>query len=226
MSHLPTIVLAVINGKPVTTSRDIAIHFDKRHKNVLQGIENIDCSPQFNGLNFQPVKYQDSKGESRKEYQITRDGFMYLVMGFTGKRASVYKEAYIYAFNEMERKLHERYQAALQQGKPKINDILHSAISLEKIIVEITYTKQGDVVNVNKLEQPSDLVITKEEPTVPKRPSWLLLVETFFDEIESGGIPEKMRQNMLLSKEMTSTNERHDCLFFRLSNLMRIVVQK
>jgi hypothetical protein len=45
-------------------------------------------------------------------------------------------------------------------------------------------------------------------------------VETFFDEIESGSIPEKMRQNMLLSKEMTLMNERHDCLFFRLSNLM------
>ena len=220
MSHIPTITLAVINGKPVTTSRDITIHFDKRHKNVLQSIENLDCSPQFNELNFQPVEYQDSKGESRKEYKITRDGFMYLVMGFTGKHAALYKEAYIYAFNEMEQKLQSLYQTVPQQGKPKINDILHSAISLEKIIVEITYTRQGDVININKLEQPSDLTITKEEPTILRIPSWQLIVETFFDEIESGGISEKMRQNILLSKEMTSKNEQHNCLFFRLSNLM------
>ncbi len=46
------------------------------------------------------------------------------------------------------------------------------------------------------------------------------MVETFFDEIENDGIPEAMLQNMLLSKEMPSKNKQHDCLFFRLTNLM------
>ncbi len=32
-----------------------------------------------------PVTDQDSKGESRKAYKITRNGFIYLAMGFTGK---------------------------------------------------------------------------------------------------------------------------------------------
>ncbi|EOS1856350.1 Rha family transcriptional regulator, partial [Escherichia coli] len=34
---------------------------------------------------------------------ITRDGFAFLAMGFTGKRAARFKEAYINAFNQMER---------------------------------------------------------------------------------------------------------------------------
>ncbi len=95
------IKLTIINGKAITTSRQIAYYFNKRHKNVLQSIENLDYSPQFNGLNFQPVEYQDDKGELRKEYQITRNGFVYLAMGFTGKRAAQFKEAYIYAFDEI-----------------------------------------------------------------------------------------------------------------------------
>ena len=38
-------------------------------------------------------------------YEITRDGFVYLCMGFTGKQAAKWKEAYIHAFNELEREI-------------------------------------------------------------------------------------------------------------------------
>lgn len=40
-------------------------------------------------------------------YYLTRDGFTLLAMGFTGKIAARFKEAYIEAFNEMERTLRE-----------------------------------------------------------------------------------------------------------------------
>nr|WP_277668545.1 Rha family transcriptional regulator [Caproiciproducens galactitolivorans] len=33
---------------------------------------------------------------------MTRDGFMFLVMGYRGKKAAAIKEAYIKQFNEME----------------------------------------------------------------------------------------------------------------------------
>jgi Rha family phage regulatory protein len=220
MSHIKNIKLIMVNELPATTSREIAIHFNKRHKNVLQSIENLNCSPQFTELNFQPSDYKDSSGKTCKEYIVFRDGFIFLTMGFTGELAGDYKEAYIYSFNRMEKELQNPYKTLPQRVKPKINDILQSAISLEKIIVEITYTKQGDVINVNKLEQSLDRLTTKEAPTISSTSSWQLIVETFFSEIESSSIPEKMRQNILLSKEMTSTNEQHDCLFFRLSNLM------
>jgi len=40
-------------------------------------------------------------------YLITRDGFMLLAMGFTGKKAMQFKLAYIEAFNQMEQELKE-----------------------------------------------------------------------------------------------------------------------
>jgi phage regulator Rha-like protein len=38
-------------------------------------------------------------------YYVTRDGFAFLAMGFTGKKAAQFKERYIAAFNAMEKKL-------------------------------------------------------------------------------------------------------------------------
>lgn len=90
------------NGKPVTTSRKIAEVFEKEHYNVLRDIESLDCSGEFNALNFELVKYKDKKGEKRPEYIITKDGFVFLVMGYRGKKAAAFKEAYIKQFNAME----------------------------------------------------------------------------------------------------------------------------
>jgi len=47
------------------------------------------------------VDYVDGKGEKRSMWEITKDNFMFLVMGFTGKRAAQIKEAYINEFNHM-----------------------------------------------------------------------------------------------------------------------------
>jgi Rha family phage regulatory protein len=91
-----------------TTSLLVAEKFDKLHKNVLQSIElTIEKCPDkdFNGLNFQPVNYIDAKGESRPMYNLTRDGFVMLAMGFTGSKAFLWKIAFINAFNRMEQLL-------------------------------------------------------------------------------------------------------------------------
>lgn len=68
--------VAVINGTIKTTSLKIAEHFGKRHDNVMKAIKNLDCSREFNALNFEVVEYIDIKGEKRPAYEITRDGFM------------------------------------------------------------------------------------------------------------------------------------------------------
>jgi Rha family phage regulatory protein len=220
MPSIQGIELTVMNGKPTTTSRQIAINFHKRHDTVLRKIENLDCSKHFNRHNFVPVQYEDEKGESRKAYNITRDGFVYVAMGFTGKHAAQFKEAYIDAFNKMEERLKNLRQIQLGQAEPNLDYFLSIGQSLKTTRVEISHTKKGEIINVTELEQKPEYKISLQEPIIPAKLSWQLIVETFFDEIENGGIPEKMRQNILLSKEMTSTNKQHDCLFFRLSNLM------
>ena len=100
-----SIELSIVGNQTVTTSRQISEVFSKQHSHVLRKIQTLDCSEEFNRLNFELVDYIDSKGQSRKEFQITRDGFTMLAMGFTGKKAAQFKEAYINAFNDMEKQL-------------------------------------------------------------------------------------------------------------------------
>ena len=57
-------------------------------------------------------------------YLITRDGFVFLVMGFTGKTAAKFKEAYIRAFNVMEERL-RRMQSSPQYTMADAPRLVH-----------------------------------------------------------------------------------------------------
>ncbi|EAH8206961.1 hypothetical protein ETH03_07295, partial [Campylobacter coli] len=59
----------------------------------------------FTESNFILSTYKDKKGELRPCYNLTRDGFSLLVMGFTGEKAYKWKIEFIKAFNEMEKRL-------------------------------------------------------------------------------------------------------------------------
>ncbi len=107
-----------IEGDAVkTNSRFVAEVFGKQHKNVLRDINNLDCSEEFNGLNFEPVKYTDAKGEVRPMVDMTFDGFTFLVMGFTGAVAAQFKEAYITEFNRMRAELLKQRDEEIAQLK-------------------------------------------------------------------------------------------------------------
>lgn len=84
-----------------TTSLKVADIFNKQHKDVLRKLESLECSSDFNERNFTLVEYKDAKGENRPMYEMSKDGFMFLVMGFTGAAAAKIKEAYINTFNQM-----------------------------------------------------------------------------------------------------------------------------
>lgn len=83
-------------------SRYVAKEFDKQHQHVLRDIENLDCSDGFRQSNFGRTYYMDKWNRKKPSYAMTRDGFMFLVMGYRGKKAAAIKEAYIKRFNEME----------------------------------------------------------------------------------------------------------------------------
>ncbi len=92
----------VKNSKVITTSQYVASYFGKRHERVLDRIKKLDCSPEFTQHNFVLSEYTDSTGRKLPMYEMTKDGFVFLVMGFTGKKAAQFKEAYIAEFNKME----------------------------------------------------------------------------------------------------------------------------
>lgn len=91
-------------GDNVTiSSLKVAERFGKRHDDVLKAIRNLGCSPEFYLRNFAEVihEYSNGKGglQTGPAYEITRDGFALLAMGFTGPEAMKWKVAYIDAFN-------------------------------------------------------------------------------------------------------------------------------
>lgn len=91
----------------VTTSLKVAEYFGKRHGNVLRAIKNLSCSAEFAKLNFE-LRFENNglqNGKPQPLYEITKDGFFFLVMGFTGAKAATIKEAYINAFNWMAEQL-------------------------------------------------------------------------------------------------------------------------
>ena len=99
--------IKTVNKEEVTvvTSLDIAETFGKEHKNVLRDIRELECSDEFNRLNFELTSYIDARNRKQDMYYITRDGFTLLVMGYTGEKAMRFKEAYIRQFNAMEKAL-------------------------------------------------------------------------------------------------------------------------
>ncbi|EGR6281549.1 peptidase [Salmonella enterica] len=131
MATIPALVqpeLCIIAGKVVTSSLAVASYFGKQHKNVIQKIASLECSAEFTELNFQFSEYIDASGRKLPCYQITRDGFAFLAMDFTGKRAAQFKEAYINAFNQMEKQL----------SKPSVlSDAAHNASVLYSYISSI-----------------------------------------------------------------------------------------
>lgn len=101
----------------LTTSRSVAETFEKEHKNVVRDIEKLECSEEFNKHNFERIKYKDSRNREQMEYLMTRDGFTFIAMGFTGKKAAEFKEGYIKQFNKMESILLEKQSVEWQQAR-------------------------------------------------------------------------------------------------------------
>lgn len=110
------------NEQALTDSLMVAEMFGKRHDHVLVKIAKIlNDSPENSGQCFHKTRYKDASGKWNTKFLINRDGFTFLVMGFTGKKADEWKWKYIDAFNQMEKILTEKQTSVWietrQQGK-------------------------------------------------------------------------------------------------------------
>ena len=94
----------------VCSSLQVAEKFGKRHADVIRAINNLveNDSTQNCVRCFNKSSYMDAKGEKRPMYVMNRDGFTFLVMGFTGSKANEWKWQYIKAFNKMEEFIKEK----------------------------------------------------------------------------------------------------------------------
>lgn len=93
------LVLNNPQGKRVTTSLLIAEKFHKSHDKVMRDIAKLSCSHAFRLANFGESTYEN-RGKQYPMYYITKDGFLFLALGYNGKDAGELKEKFINAFNE------------------------------------------------------------------------------------------------------------------------------
>ncbi|PJC87851.1 hypothetical protein CSW98_01635 [Vibrio sp. HA2012] len=135
----------------VTDSFHVAKYFGKRHDHVLEKIKNLACTPDFTARNFAVCHKNNDlqNGKIQPFYQMTKDGFIFLVMGFTGKRAALVKEAYINAFNQMADQLNKK-AAELPSPSQPLSYSTRVALTIEN----------GHVVNSSPI--PDDaFIVTK-----------------------------------------------------------------
>lgn len=106
------IILKEENGQVLASSREVAEKFGKRHDSVLRDIDNLiksDSTILWSEM-FRETTYTNSRGKNYRCFDMNRDGFSLLCMGFTGKEALEWKLKYINAFNQMEEKLKSNTQ--------------------------------------------------------------------------------------------------------------------
>ena len=79
------------NDQVVTSSRNVARDFDKRHDHVIRDIENIILSLPKNGeaqqMFYETYYTHEQNKQTYRMFLMNRDGFTLLAMGFTGKKA-------------------------------------------------------------------------------------------------------------------------------------------
>lgn len=104
--NILTLVYENEKGVDITTSLIVAKVFGKRNSDVLRDVRNLNCSNDFRERNFAlmvEMRQLPQGGAQKTEYYtMTKDGFSFLVMGYTGEKAGEFKERFINEFNKRE----------------------------------------------------------------------------------------------------------------------------
>lgn len=103
--------ITICNGLATVLTTNVAGVFQKAHKDVLEAVETIiQRTPEDRRGNFIPVELERPSNLGKgivkyKAYALTKAGFTFLAMGFTGEKADKFKWAYIDEFERMEEAL-------------------------------------------------------------------------------------------------------------------------
>lgn len=142
------VAFEIVGNEIFANSLQIAEVFDKGHHNVLRLISNLP-KDEFFTQNFKESSYLNKQNRKQPCYNLTRDGFSLLVMGFTGQKAYRWKIEFIKAFNLMEAEL-TRLKAAEQNSQPPLTqiEILQSSVAIlaqQEKRVSLLEDKTGDL---------------------------------------------------------------------------------
>ncbi|MSN96442.1 helix-turn-helix domain-containing protein [Campylobacter sp. FMV-PI01] len=141
----------VVDNKVFANSLQVAEVFEKRHTHIL---DTIKALPQddFTKPNFRLSEYKDATGRTLPMYNLTRDGFFLLVMGFTGEKAYKWKVEFLKAFNKIDTMLKSKELT----NTPHLDNLIKSVSKLN--------LKLSELDSKNKA-LASDLIIAKDKYT-------------------------------------------------------------
>lgn len=203
--QLPTDAVEVKDGHPVTSSLRIADIFGRTHSKVLRAINDLlpQMAQDFAQANFGLSEYVDTTGRALPSYELTRDGFTLLVMGFTGPKALAFKIAFIERFNAME--------AAQSSGR-------NFALSVPPVLTLGEYIETRD--HLNDLKAELDVLFAQfKEVDVRCKPAEIEAMDKPYERIsnrlvrtrdlltmtDANGVPRKAVEELL---GITNTNAR------------------
>ena len=146
----------------VTDTLQVSHYFFKgdkeAHKYILKKVRKFiddDDNVLFSGGTFSPAKYKDDQGKPRPYYLLNRDQFTFLVMSFTGKRATKYKIAFINYFNEREEALIIQKKDRVDGKGPRksLTDAIKIVIDDNKITNKKTQAKIYKMITAHTSEK-------------------------------------------------------------------------
>ncbi len=135
------------NGNLVVSSREVARDFEKEHYHVIDAIENKtkNLTHKNSGVKISDLFIEseyEHRGNTYKEYLLTRDGFSFIVMGFTGVKADIWKLKYIEAFNKMEEAIKKTQSDMFSQLSPRTQVLINLELGLNKLKSDVNEAKQ------------------------------------------------------------------------------------
>jgi Rha family phage regulatory protein len=168
----------IISQSCTVSSKQVAEKFGKTHAHVLRDIRNLtsDLPAEFIKCNFgfNKIKELYAQSETTEYVDLSRDAFMLLAMGFTGKKALAWKVRFIEAFNAMESSLRS---TAIQYEpyKPKLLDKPKTARITES--VQKIDTLFGETIFKRTMTRVSEEMLTPVERLQAKRFNLILQAE-------------------------------------------------
>lgn len=160
-------LVEIKNGQPTTSSLKVAEVFEKQHKDVLRDIRELKTTVDKNlesadlrsvDLSMFQEDFYEVSNNNRKYpmFNMNKDGFVLLVMGYTTKRATQFKLQYIAQFNKMEKFIKQQTEPSLPQDY---------ATALEQLAKQVRLNESLQI-KVDQLSQPTLVEQTELLPNV------------------------------------------------------------
>ncbi|MBC2023300.1 Rha family transcriptional regulator [Listeria booriae] len=135
-----TNLVVMKNQQAVRSSLQVAENMEKENAHIMRDIRALEKDVSNFGLMFMESNEPDAYGgRARKIFLMNRDCFTLLAMGFTGKKALMFKLRYIEAFNAMKAELN-RPKAALDLMELRVQELRRHDGELRELNAKVDTT--------------------------------------------------------------------------------------